>query len=162
MPITPIKRAETLLPLSREHHFDLLLAWKIRKGLKGGAELPRIAAYIGYLDTALMKDHFADEERLLFDQLPPGDELCVRARQEHDMIRGLIAAITGDQQQDSALYLKLADAVEAHVRYEERELFPYLEQEIPPRKQRELATELALNHDGFIEVWEDNFWGRPR
>lgn len=78
------------------------------------------------------------------------------------MIRGLIAAITGDQQQDSALYLKLADAVEAHVRYEERELFPYLEQEIPPRKQRELATELALNHDGFIEVWEDNFWGRPR
>lgn len=158
----PIKRAETLLPLSREHHFDLLLAWKIRRGLKSGAELSRIAAYIGYLDANLMKDHFIDEERLLFDQMPPDDELCCRARQEHDLIRGLIAAITGDQKEDQTVYLKLADVVEAHVRFEERELFPYLEQEIPERKQRDLATELALDHDGFIEVWEDNFWDPPR
>jgi len=161
MPIKPIKRTEALLPLSREHHFDLLLAWKIRKGMKAGVAPSRIADYIRYLDEYLMTAHFADEEILLFDQLPKEDALCQRARREHHEIRDLIAGITGGEE-DVSLFAKLADAVEAHVRFEERELFPYLEQQIPAGKQREIATELALNHDGFIEVWNDHFWNEPK
>lgn len=30
----PIKRHPSLQPLSREHHYGLLLSWKIREGFK--------------------------------------------------------------------------------------------------------------------------------
>lgn len=159
MAIKPIKRAETLLPLSREHHFDLLLAWKIRKGIQQEVDPARMAAYICYLDEELMDAHFRDEETLLFDRMPPEDTPCRRARQEHEEIRRLVGEIAKGER-DTEVFSRLADAVEAHVRYEERELFPYLEQQLPADLHAEIAAALAAKHEGFTEVWDDPFWGK--
>lgn len=159
MSIKPIKRSEALLPLSREHHVDLLLVWKIRKGVAGQVDTGRMASYIQYLDTQLMAAHFADEEALLFDQLPPDDPLCERGRKEHDEIRGMIRTIAGKRPPETDLFVRFANAVEAHVRFEERELFPYFEVKIPQEKLRKIAEELLGKHDVFVDSWQDEFWG---
>ena len=41
-----MKRNENIVLLSRDHHFGLLHAWKIKQGLKKGVALERIATYI--------------------------------------------------------------------------------------------------------------------
>ena len=42
---TPIKRSQALIQFSREHHFGLLLVWKMRQGLKENIEPIRISDY---------------------------------------------------------------------------------------------------------------------
>lgn len=154
----PIKRSQALMPLSREHHFDLLLSWKIRKGLKNNIDPSRIALYISYLSKNLFSDHFKDEEELLFDLLPSDDTLCNRARGEHNEIRKLIASICVEKKYDDTLFHELADKVEAHVRFEERELFPYLEKELSAEKLKSIEKTIEEKHGLFQEVWEDEFW----
>lgn len=154
----PIIRSKALLPLSREHHFDLLLAWKIRQGLSQHIALSRIADYIRYLDEGLIRAHFSDEEQLLFDLLPLGDALCQRARDEHTQIREIIMEICEGHSQDERLLYRFSDLIEAHVRYEERELFPYLEKKLPAQKLKEVEAVIGRSHDVFCEQWEDAFW----
>lgn len=158
VPPEPIKRSKALLPLSREHHVDLLLAWKIRKGLLNHAEYQRMVDYIKYLEENLINGHFDDEEKLLFDLLPVEDKMCAAARNEHKQIRHLIAEICDKKNYDNGLFRQLADLVEAHVRYEERELFPYLETKLPEQKLEEVAKILSKTHDVFNDTWQDTFW----
>lgn len=158
MPSEPIKRSKALLPLSREHHVDLLLAWKIRKGLNNHAEYQRMADYVKYLEENLMNEHFDDEERLLFDLLPEDDKMCANAREEHKQIRHLITEICDKKIYDNSLFRQLANLVEAHVRYEERELFPYLETKLLEQKLGEVAKILTEKHDVFNDTWQDTFW----
>lgn len=160
MALKPIRRSKALMPLSREHHFDLLLAWKIRRGLANGAELKRIADYVAYMDKNLVEAHFRDEEKLLFAPFLPGDELCERAMAEHAAIREITAKIRQEQYRDRDLFEQLADAIEAHVRFEERELFPYLEQKISRERLDELEGIIEAAHANFIDIWEDSFWER--
>jgi hemerythrin-like domain-containing protein len=158
MSYRPITRSKALLPLSREHHFDLLLAWKIRQGLSEQVALPRIAAYIRYLDEELIGSHFSDEERLLLDQLPREDSLCQRTRDEHTQIREIIMEICEGHSKDKSLFYHFADLMEGHVRYEERELFPYLEERLPEGELAQIEKVISRTHDVFCEQWEDAFW----
>jgi hemerythrin-like domain-containing protein len=158
MSAEPIKRSKALLPLSREHHVDLLLAWKIRKGLNNHTEHRRMADYVRYLEENLMDGHFSDEEKLLFDLLPQEDEMCTPARNDHKQIRYLIAEICERKKDDDHLFRELSDLVEAHVRYEERELFPYLETKLSFEKLEEMEKILSAKHDVFNDTWQDTFW----
>lgn len=161
MSTQPIKRSAALLPLSREHHFDLLLAWKIRKGLDKNVDSKRITAYITYLDENLMDTHFSDEEKLIFDLLPADDKMCRRARNEHEQIKKMIAEMKDEKNKKGAeLFSQFADLVEGHVRYEERDLFPYLEGKLSISKLEELENVLSKKHDVFVDKWTDEFWSK--
>lgn len=160
MSTQPIKRSRALMPLSREHHFDLLLAWKIRKGLNNGTSHARIAEYIGYMNDHLMESHFKDEEELLFAPLLPGDALCERAMEEHAMIRSLIEKICTRGMEEDRLFLDLADTLDAHVRFEERELFPYLEEALTRTRLHELEQVIGEAHGDFVDEWGDPFWDK--
>ena len=61
----PIKRNENILKLSKEHHFSLLFCWKIRQGLKAGADSSRIIKYVQYFKTHFLLPHFSEEEIFL-------------------------------------------------------------------------------------------------
>ncbi|MGH2642850.1 MAG: hemerythrin domain-containing protein [Chitinophagaceae bacterium] len=158
MPTEPIKRSNALISLSREHHVDLLLAWKLRNGIHNHVEHQRMADYIKYLDENLISIHFLDEEKLLFDLLPENDEMCSRAKTEHLQIRHLITEVCDNKRKDDGLFKELADLVESHVRFEERNLFPYLETKIPLNKLEEVEKVLSEKHDVFIDIWQDTFW----
>jgi len=82
-PSSPIKRNAALVSFSKDHHFALLLVWKIRQGLAKGIPANRIASYATDFFRKHLITHFRDEEEMLFTKLQPGDALRVKAELQH-------------------------------------------------------------------------------
>jgi mannose-6-phosphate isomerase-like protein (cupin superfamily) len=113
-----MKRHPSLVPLSHDHQHALVQAKRL---LDGGDPHGFLRFYLGD-----MLRHFREEEELLFPLLVEGDEapeLVVRALVQHQRIHaGAQALARGDGDPRA-----LGELVEAHVRLEERELFPLVE-----------------------------------
>lgn len=62
----PIKRHQAIISFSKDHHFGLLLVWKIRQGLEKAVNAERISKYVVYFFKEDLEKHFKDEELLLF------------------------------------------------------------------------------------------------
>lgn len=114
-----MKRDPRLHRLSSEHHHTLVLVRNLRKGIE-----PREVARIFEEQLA---PHFALEERVLLPALVAAGraDLAARTLDEHADIR-----VARSEPQ------RLADLLEAHVRFEERELFPACEDLIPDALDR--------------------------
>ncbi len=152
----PIKRHPALVSFSKEHHFGLLLVWKIRQGLDFSVSPDRIARYILYFFDVDLKSHFRDEETFLFPCLPAGDSLRVQAESEHARIYGLvqeIAAAPGD----AILLRSFAEMLEKHIRFEERILFNHLQSHLGAEELEEISKRLPASADPDLQ-WEDKFW----
>src|SRR5215470_3358944 len=116
----PIKRTEQLAPLSREHHEALVFLLRLKHGLKNGTSTTVMSAYINWFWTNNLEKHFAQEEALLLPHLDATDEMAMRLTREHQTVRNLIS--NEMSQANIALFLEL---LTAHIRFEEREFFPY-------------------------------------
>jgi len=126
-----VKRSEQLAPLSRDHHVALEIALRLRRAEQGdvAAAVARFADYWAEHGA----DHFEQEERALLPALPLDDvELqagSVRIRSEHKALRARAQEVLADPR-DAAGARALGEALDAHVRYEERELFPLVEERL--------------------------------
>jgi iron-sulfur cluster repair protein YtfE (RIC family) len=153
----PIKRHQALVSFSKDHHFGLLLVWKIRQGLEKGVNAERISNYVEYFFKEDLEKHFKDEEQLLFCKLPFDDSFRKRAEEEHEAIYKLVEAIDKNQS-DTNLLKQLANELEKHIRFEEREMFNHLQNNITA-KDLELIEKRFPNNSKIIdESWEDIFW----
>lgn len=151
-----MKRDQNIVHLSRDHHFGLLFCWKIRQGLKMQIEMTRIASYVDYYWQTHLQKHFSEEENILFTL--PDDALCERAVKEHREMESLIQEITKTGGGVSKLQ-SLVNLLETHIRYEERELFPYLEQKLPANQLAEIGAALNLLHETTQpDEYGDEFW----
>lgn len=154
---TPIKRSVHLTPLSRDHHNGLLFSWKLREGIKQHLPASRMRPYVTYFWREHLLEHFREEEDLLFHKLD--DPLCEEALAQHAALRGQFESVLESQDESTTEYGVLADLLQQHIRFEERELFPYLEQTLSPQ-----ALEYAGNvlNDLHARPWEDaykdEFW----
>jgi hemerythrin-like domain-containing protein len=153
--IKPIKRSEQLAPLSREHHEGLLFAWKIRKGLQYGADPERIRKFMLWYWQRHIKPHFYQEEKILLPYLPAGHEMATRLKKEHDHIRELILSL--DKEADKNTFIVLANFISDHIRFEERELYGYLEQVLGKDELDVIFLKLEEHPVHFAE-WKDEFW----
>ena len=150
-----MKRNEHIVPLSRDHHFGLLLCWKIRQGVKRNIPPARIQKYVCHFWDTQLHTHFEEEETFLFSQV--NDKLCDRAFDEHKEIEARIAAIR-DHPSVEAL-LALAGCIDGHIRFEERELFPFLESRIPAEKLAVIGQQLEHSHSvPPADHYGDEFW----
>jgi hemerythrin-like domain-containing protein len=128
-----MKRSRALKPLSSEHHQALLIAFQLKKGLAGHAEsagapkdLPGLLALARRFDERLFRAHARAEEDLLGQYLTSGDMRRLRA--EHaELARYVEAAGNASGGELRANLAAFADLLERHVRWEERDLFPYAE-----------------------------------
>lgn len=154
--LKPIKRHPALLALSREHHFGLLLIWKVRQGIRLSVNNDQIRQYILFFFREDLQKHFNEEERSLFPLLSNTDELRRKAEIEHDTIRKLIAALEDDHV-NPELISKFADTLEAHIRFEERHLFGHLQEMVESQKLI-AALENAVPHEDVDSRWDDKFW----
>lgn len=110
-----MKRDLRLVPLSREHHAALRLGRQLVAGAGRDA--------LQTLHAGLLA-HFAEEEVSLLPVLRAHDqdEVAERLCREHRELGTLFAsALHGERQAEAG------NALIAHVRFEERELFPLLE-----------------------------------
>lgn len=121
-------RTGVLLSLSREHHSSLVLARTVRKAAESNdaatnlAMVERIEAHWHDVLAA----HFAQEEALLrLTEDTLSAEIVARIFAEHEELRMLAC---GPCELDSAVRLRrVGELLAAHVRYEERVLFPQLQ-----------------------------------
>ena len=121
-----MKRDKNLQALSRDHHHGLLLGWKIKQGLKHEVNPELIVEYIRYFSEAALFPHFNEEEKQILIYLQDDNSYKLRTLNDHVTIAKLIETLD-DQETDPAVFLKIADILEDHIRFEERELFPYLQ-----------------------------------
>ncbi len=148
----PLKRNEFLKPISREHHHGLLLCFKIRTGIKKQITAERINKYANWFYQNHLIPHFSIEEEILFPILGNENELVVKAIEEHRTIDRLFKNQESTIQNLNAI----ADAIENHIRFEERILFTAL-QDIATENQLQ-QIELHHTESKFIENNEDVFW----
>jgi hemerythrin-like domain-containing protein len=153
----PIKRNPHIVKLSKDHHFTLLFCWKIRNGLKFEAEPSRIKMYIQYFWKYHMQPHFREEETILF--APVKDEAVKKALKEHADIAQQINNLNANEHISPGELLTLADMVDNHVRYEERELFPHMEKVLSEEQLESIGKQIEEHHDpGLKDDFADEFW----
>lgn len=129
-----MKRHPALIPISREHHDSLILARLLQKdappykGLPLDVEGKAVYALDFYKNKLI--SHFIAEEKIL--PLVKGlnleiDVLISEILEEHDRFRSSFNAI--NKQNNMADHLdKLGKDLELHIRKEERQLFPLIQE----------------------------------
>jgi hemerythrin-like domain-containing protein len=133
-------RSAALTPLSHDHQHALDVARRLRRATP--ADVGDALAYLRAFWVREGQRHFELEERHLSDALPDAEwrAQIERMLREHETIRARVAAVAGVESAH-----ELGTLLHDHVRFEERELFPWLESRLP---EPELATlGAALAHD---------------
>src|SRR5512144_479301 len=131
-----IKRSRQLKPLSSEHHQALLVAFQLKKGLAGhgdsaGApkDLPGLLALARRFEEQVFRNHIRAEEDVLGQYLVEAD--MRRLKSEHaEMVQLVETARSARPSELRATLHGFADLLERHIRWEERELFPYAEDHV--------------------------------
>ncbi len=153
----PQQRHQAIVSFSKDHHFGLLISWKIRNGLKHGVENNRICDYVLYIFKVDLAKHFKDEETLLFSKLPAGDKMIAKAIEGHHTLHQLATEIE-QSKNDAELLNRFADELEDHIRYEERILFNYLQENIDADELEKIAKRFPNDSREIDEQWKDCFW----
>ena len=79
--------------------------------------------------TFHLQKHFKQEEELLFGLID--NVLTKRGRDDHKLLKDWFWRIENNLLRTNEKYLVFAELLISHIRFEERELFPYLEDELP-------------------------------
>ncbi|MCB0870846.1 MAG: hemerythrin domain-containing protein [Solirubrobacterales bacterium] len=132
-----MKRSEALKPLSREHHQALYTAKVVRDQEGEGDSRQRLLAF--WREEAVV--HFRIEEEVLLPgsglKGPDQDEGVARMLTDHLELRRMFGRIqTGEVSPDELV--EFAERLVAHVRFEERDLFPRIESEMSEDQLRAL------------------------
>ena len=154
--IQPLKRSQQLAPLSREHHDGLLFAWKIKQGIEKKATLEAMRNYTLWFWRHHIKPHFFQEEKILIPTMPAHHPLAVKLQEDHDHIRELVLGL--DAEADKRTLIILCDLLNTHIRFEERELFPYLEKILTPEQLDHIFEQLEKHPVHCEQEWKDEFW----
>lgn len=147
-----MKRHEALVQLSRDHHFGLLLCWKLKEGLKKEISVERMSKYIGLFYLQNLKPHFAEEEETIFKVLGENHPLIKEAITQHRTFHKMIedGFTTPAQIEDFRALLEL------HIRTEERQIFPEIEKQATDQQLEDI---LKLDHPELKEPdYDDIFW----
>lgn len=130
-----MKRHPSLQPLSRDHNVALILARRLEKE----PCLARLTEFVRSWDDE-MDNHFFEEERVLLGHTTP--DQAARLINDHMMIRQYaLAARRG--MLDSDDIVRLGGLIHDHVRWEERSLFPAIEEAATPEELEVIAAETA-------------------
>jgi|JI9StandDraft_1071089.scaffolds.fasta_scaffold179399_1 hemerythrin-like domain-containing protein len=147
-----MKRHDALVQLSRDHHFGLLLCWKLKEGLKKEIAVERMEKYIRLFYSTNLKDHFAEEEESIFKILGNDHPLISEAISQHQIFRKMVENGFKNPEEIETFRALL----ELHIRTEERVIFPEIEKQAT---DEQLEAILNLNHPELKEPeYDDLFW----
>lgn len=150
----PAKRHPSLIPLSREHHLGLLLAFRLCHGFprtRKPSDSPQEQAEdtIRFFHDNLGA-HFRAEEDVLFPAIrtyaPHAAAVLATLTSEHAALRAQVEQLAHAPPDEAALLPLLrtfGDLLERHIRREERELFPLYETHVPEAEATRLGADIA-------------------
>jgi hemerythrin-like domain-containing protein len=148
-----MRRSAALASLSRDHHEALVLAQKLRRATPATVTTSR-ESFLAYWQ-AHGQNHFRLEEEILFPAYAahgdPHHALIARALCDHVAIRHHAQALAGAAEPTLAGAVEptldalheLGHQLAAHVRLEERRVFPLIEQAMPSDELAVLARALS-------------------
>jgi len=135
-----VKRIAELQSLSRDHHRGLVLARRARQVAAGkpGSSPSRAWSEVEQKFHQDLEPHFRIEEEHLVPLLHGAGqtEMVKRLEEEHARLRGLVGDLGG------ATLARLAEfgrLLEEHIRFEERELFEFVQEHLPSSLLKRLA-----------------------
>lgn len=147
-----MKRHKALVQLSRDHHFGLLLCWKLKEGIKRNISPERMSKYIKLFYLQNLKPHFFEEEETLFPLLGNEHPLIKEAISEH---RQFAKMIDEDFKTPEQIQI-FQDLLNTHIRKEERVIFPEIEKQAT---EEQLENLLQENYPELKEPeYDDIFW----
>jgi len=159
-----MKRTPELRSLSEDHHHGLVHARQLRRAgdeheTNAVESVAKTFLDFWQKDTAL---HFRKEEEVLLPVMAryKGDlsqEPLVEMLEDHGRIRGLVMQLSdevvGDNVRTETLH-EIGERLEAHIRLEERVVFPLIEESLSEAALRELAARLEVKQAGpRVELW---------
>src|SRR5215203_2795014 len=159
-----MKRTPELRTLSEDHHHGLVHARRLRRATEGDETTSAESTARDFLDfwqkdTAL---HFRKEEEVLLPVMARygGDffsEPLVEMIEDHARIRGLVMQLSdeaiGGNVRLETLH-EIGERLEAHIRLEERVVFPLIEESLSKAALTELAARLEVKDAGpRVEPW---------
>ena len=156
-----MKRSKHLEPLSHDHYEGLVIAGRLQKGLSKQAPPDVMAAYVVHFWKTHLAHHFQQEETYLVPLLEESsstEELAERMVKEHQRIRELVTRAEEDASSSAQPLAELSRLMKAHIRFEEREVFPALEAQMPEAVLREVGTQLQEGHAEADLGWTTAFW----
>lgn len=153
----PLKRHQALVSLSRDHHFGLLLVWKIKQGLANAIVADRISDYVLYFFDTDLQHHFKEEEQMLFPMLANDNALRKQAENEHAVMYEMIDRLRHDKTNERLL-LQFSEMLKKHIRFEERELFSYMQETFSEWELETFARHEEIPGRDTDTGWPDVFW----
>lgn len=138
-----MRRSEALKLLSHDHHQGLYVALQLKRAEADTAADARRA----FLDFhAREAAHFRAEEEFLLPAFArhcePDDPAIVRVLVEHVDLRRRGQDLATVPDPDLTQLHELGKRLESHIRHEERELFPRIEDALSPGELEELGAAL--------------------
>jgi mannose-6-phosphate isomerase-like protein (cupin superfamily) len=124
-----MKRHPALVALSHDHHHALVEARRLRHTAASDEDPAAAASAFRRFFAGVTVPHFREEEERLFPLVVEAEEarpLLVQALLDHQRLHALAAALDGQADLRTSMR-ELGQRLEAHVRLEERELFPLIE-----------------------------------
>ena len=152
-----MKRHPSLRPFSDDHHQGLVHARRLRKAASGeganSAATARKFLEFWQRDTSL---HFRKEEEVLLPVLARyggdlGEQPLLQMLTQHARIRGLAMQLSDELKQDEIredTLRNLGEQLEAHIRLEERHVFPLIEETLPEHALQEVTSRLEAFEPG--------------
>jgi hypothetical protein len=141
-----MKRDPALVGLSHDHHHALSRARKLRRAASAdpAGALAEAQAFLAFFEGETAR-HFEQEERFVFPLLGSAHPDVGRALDDHATIRALVAALTAEAASGVVApdhLVGLANALEVHVRFEERQLFEEVQRRTDPSVMERVSRHL--------------------
>lgn len=135
-----MKRDPRLHGLTLDHNHALMLCSLLKRAVADGSFDASRGAALGRLFDGEIDRHFVLEEQLLLPGLASAgaSALVSQTEREHAALRALLARA---RQGDANAAAAFAQALRAHVRFEERELFPAAEEHLGAEQLAEVLRQ---------------------
>lgn len=155
-----MKRNEQLKTLSWEHHDGLVVAFRLQQGLKKGTSMNILKQYILHVWETVLRHHFWKEEEIINPHLEKSEQGLIIKRQmmaDHHTFRDMIDALEKNSTGPD-LIGKFADTLNRHIRFEERQLFPFIETNTSQTELVKMGVFLRDYHSTTRHNWQPVFW----
>ena len=152
-----MKRHPSLRQFSDDHHQGLVHARQLRKAASGeGANSADTAHNFVDFWQGDTSRYFRKEEEVLLPVLARyggdfGERPILQMLTQHALIRGLAMQLSDEFGQDKIredTLRNLGEQLEAHIRLEERHVFPLIEQTLPEHALQEVTSRLEAFEPG--------------
>ncbi len=140
-------RHDAIAELSRDHHQALMHAMRLKRA--GDDDTAAVvAAFVEFFDTEAQR-HFELEEQVLIPNYlrmagieNAVDPVVVQVLREHAELRALVEELRRGRT-DTSFVREIGQRLDAHVRLEERKLFPKVQAGLAEEQLTELAAAMA-------------------